>query len=64
MVHVSIDNLILTPEERKDARHYVQEMAYSKWQAAGCPDNCALQFWTEAELEWIEYCYVPDRHCV
>lgn len=60
---VSIDNLILTPEERSCARDQVQKMAYLKWQAAGCPDNSEKQFWEEAELEWTEYYYVPDRNC-
>ena len=37
-------------------------MAYFKWQDAGSPDEDPIKFWREAELEWIEYYYVPDRY--
>ena len=57
----SLDLLQLTEEELHDARQAVREMAYFKWQAAGCPDNQSLKFWLEAELEWVEYRYVPDH---
>ena len=56
-----LDSLLLTEEELKIAKKKVQEMAYFKWQAAGCPEDDTLMFWLEAELEWIEYYYVPDR---
>ena len=56
-----LDSLLLTEDELKAARKQVQGMAYFKWQAAGCPEDDALTFWLEAELEWIEYYYVPDR---
>jgi hypothetical protein len=29
----------------------IRRRAYEKWQAAGCPDNESLRFWTEAERE-------------
>ena len=58
----SLDNLILTREELEIAHHQVQEIAYLKWEAAGCPTGQDNQFWNEAELEWIEYFYVPDRY--
>jgi hypothetical protein len=57
-----LDLLWLTDGELKAARKQVQEMAYFKWRAAGCPTENALMFWREAELEWIEYYYVPDRY--
>ena len=56
-----LDLLLLTEDELKAARKHVEEIAYFKWQAAGCPKEDALTFWREAELEWIEYDYVPDR---
>lgn len=58
----SLDSLILTPDELHAAKEQVRRMAYLKWQAAGCPPNEALRFWLEAELEWIEYRYIPDRY--
>ena len=59
---VSLDKLVLTSDELKCARLQVQKLAYEKWQAAGCPEGKDEQFWSEAELEWIEYFYVPDRY--
>ena len=58
----SLDSLLLTSDELERARKQVEEMAYFKWQAAGCPDADPDIFWRDAELEWIEYCYVPDRY--
>ena len=62
-MQLCLDSLLLTEDKLKAARKQVQEMAYYKWQAAGCPedDTLALTFWREAEIEWIEYYYVPDR---
>ncbi len=62
----TLDSLLLTKDELKAARKRVQEMAYARWQAAGCPkagcpEDDTQAFWREAELEWIEYYYVPDR---
>jgi hypothetical protein len=57
-----VDTLVLTEDEREAARNAIREKAYFKWQAAGCPENEALKFWREGEVEWIEYCYVPDRY--
>ncbi len=58
----SLDLLLLTEDELKAAKKQVREIAYFKWQAAGCPEDDALTFWLEAELEWIDYYYVPDRY--
>ena len=57
----SLDRLFLTEAELQIARGQIQEMAYYKWQNAGSPVGDADRFWSEAELEWIEYCYVPHR---
>jgi len=57
-----LDLLLLTDNELQAAKKQVQEMAYFKWQAAGCPDNAELRFWLDAELEWVEYFYVPNRY--
>ena len=57
-----LDSLLLTTDELRSARSKVHEMAYFKWQTAGCPDGCDLTFWLEAELEWIKYLYIPDRY--
>ena len=62
MLHPSLDTLVLTDDEREAARKTIEENAYYKWQAAGSPSNDALRFWAEAEFEWIEYCYIPDRY--
>ena len=58
----SLNCLILTEPEREIARRAIQEMAYFKWLEAGCPDDGTLKFWLDAEKEWVEYCYVPDRY--
>ena len=59
----ALDTLLLTDDELQAARKQVKEAAYFKWKHAGCPENSALADWNEAELEWIEYFYVPDRDC-
>ncbi len=55
-----LDSLYLTEEEYSTAIEQVRLMAYYKWLDAGSPEG--QDFWREAELEWIEYCYVPDRY--
>ncbi len=57
-----LDNLILTAEEMQRAREQIQLAAYFKWRDAGCPECREQHYWDEAELEWIEYFYVPDRN--
>ena len=57
----SLDLLQLTEDELSAAKQEVREMAYLKWQAAGCPENESLRFWHEAERAWVEYRYVPDH---
>ena len=62
MQHPSIDAMLLTDDERNIARSQMEEIAYYKWLDAGCPNTNPLVFWCEAELEWIEYFYIPDRY--
>ena len=57
----TLDSLLLTEDELSTAREQVREMAYYKWLNAGSPDNTSMANWTAAELEWIEYFYVPHR---
>ncbi len=59
----TIDMLLLTDVEMQAARKQVEKMAYFKWKNAGSPENNSLTFWNTAELEWIEYFYVPNRNC-
>lgn len=61
-MHPCLDSLILTEQELQTARSQVQEMAYRKWQEAGCPEDAAQRFWLEAEREWMEQFYVPHRY--
>lgn len=58
---LSIDRLILTDEDREQARRQVRKLAYFKWVEAGRPEDNSLEFWKAAEREWIEYFYVPRR---
>jgi len=57
-----LELLLLTDEELCEARKQVEEMAYYKWLDAGCPPGTELDCWREAELEWVELFYVPDRN--
>jgi hypothetical protein len=57
-----LESLLLSDDELEAAKQAVRELAYDKWQRAGCPEDSALHVWLEAEFEWIEYCYVPDRY--
>ena len=57
-----LETLWLDERDMEAARKEIEALAFCKWQEAGCPDNSALDFWLEAEIEWIEYCYVPDRY--
>ena len=60
----SLELLQLMEDELNVAKQTVREMAYFRWQAAGCPDNQSLRFWLEAELEWVEYQYDPDHDVI
>jgi len=59
---LQLELLLLTKAELEAAREKVQEMAYLKWEEAGCPEGTdSDRFWQAAEQEWIQYHYVPDR---
>ena len=58
---ISLDSLLLTPEELEAALRQVRELAYFKWEAVGRPADRELDFWCAAEREWIAHCYVPHR---
>lgn len=57
----TLETLDLSPEEREVARATVRAIAYVKWLNSGRPDGDHPEFWVEAEREWIEHSYVPDR---
>ncbi len=57
-----LDSLVLTEDEMQVAKKEIETLAFWKWKEAGCPDDASLDFWLEAELEWMEYRYVPDRY--
>ena len=57
----TLETLLLNPSQLEMARTQVKEMAYCKWKAAGEPNIDPLAFWRQAELEWIEFFYVPSR---
>jgi hypothetical protein len=58
---ISLDSLLLTPEELATALRQVRESAYFKWEALGRPANRELDIWCAAEREWIAISYVPHR---
>jgi hypothetical protein len=58
---VGLESLQMSDERRAAAQEEIQRNAYFKWQNAGCPEGDSMRFWREAEYEWIEFNYVPDR---
>ena len=58
---ISLDSLLLTPQELEVALRQVRELAYFKWEAGGRPADRELDFWCAAEREWIASSYVPHR---
>jgi hypothetical protein len=58
---VTLDTLELTSDELDHAKERVRHIAYLKWHDAGCPFNGSLEFWLEAERQWIEHEYAPHR---
>lgn len=62
MQYPEIDSLVLTENEFQVAQTEISMRAYLKWIDAGGPTDRELEFWLEAEKEWIESCYVPDRY--
>jgi hypothetical protein len=58
---ISLDSLLLTPQELEAALRQVRESAYFKWEAGNRPADRELDFWCAAEREWIAGSYVPHR---
>ncbi len=58
---VTLETLELNVEQYRNTKDAVRRMAHSKWIEAGRPDGDKEEYWLEAEREWIERCYVPDR---
>jgi len=58
---ITLERLECTPEELELHKEAVRKMAYRRWRAAGCPEYAELDFWLDAEREWIERSYVPHR---
>ena len=62
MKRPSLDSLPLDEHEIEAAKDEIRSIAFNKWQLAGCPDDSDVDFWIEAEVEWIEFRYVPHRY--
>lgn len=58
---VCLDTLELTPEELAASKEAVRKMAYFRWLEAGSPPDAGLEYWSQAERDWIERHYVPRR---
>jgi hypothetical protein len=55
----TIHDLEMTSEEFAFSENAIKRSAYFKWIAAGRPAHRSLEFWLEAEREWIEGYYPP-----
>ena len=60
-MNITLNSLDLNEGRLQAARDEIRRNAYLKWEAAGRPEGDPLRFWREAEYEWIEFQYVPDR---
>jgi hypothetical protein len=60
-MNITLEALDLSPEDLEVVRGRIRELAYEKWQAAGCPEDDSLHFWRLAEQQWVEHEYVPHR---
>jgi hypothetical protein len=58
---VTLETLELTLQELECIRDAVRKMAYFNWLNADRPDCGEVEFWLQAEREWIEHNYVPHR---
>jgi hypothetical protein len=58
---MNLATLELTRDELEKAQSEIRHLAFEKWRGVGCPDADPLEFWLEAEKEWIAFQYVPDR---
>lgn len=60
-MHTSLEMLDCTADELNVIRDAIRKLAYSRWLDAGCPEHAEINFWLEAEREWIGRYYVPHR---
>jgi hypothetical protein len=60
-MRATLETLEMTPEELKSSTDAVHKLAYFKWLNTGSPDCRELEFWLDAEREWIQHNYVPHR---
>ena len=58
---VTLDSLELTPAELEACHDAIRKQAYCHWLDAGSPPGDGAEFWLQAERQWIEHCYVPNR---
>ena len=58
---VRLETLDLMPDELERAKERIRAIAFDKWRQAGSPADDSLNFWLEAEREWIEREYIPRR---
>ena len=58
---VTLETLELRPEQYHASKSAIRRMAHAKWMEAGQPQGAQFDYWLQAEREWIEHCYVPDR---
>lgn len=59
---ITLETLDLDEARLQLAREEIQRNAYFKWEKAGRPEgDDSNRFWREAEYEWIEFHYVPNR---
>ncbi len=58
---VNLETLDIPPDELELVREVVRRMAYQRWHEAGCPNCDGVQFWSDAEQEWIARYYIPRR---
>lgn len=57
----TLDNLYIVPEQRHECENEIRLRAYFNWLDAGCPQGRDVEFWLDAEREWIAFNYVPNR---
>ena len=58
-----LETLDLGAEQLSQCQDAVRQLAYTKWSKQDARPGMNLDFWLEAEREWISHCYVPNRPC-
>lgn len=50
----ALDQLLIDSIEIEDIKNdMIRQLAYEKWEAAGRPEGDGVQFWLEAEAEYV-----------